>query len=358
MEFDRDIAHIACGAALMFAVMLGIHLRRQRRKDAMMRMFFGAMVLFALMLVKDILGCAFGFEGYCGWAYVSYTLELFWIPVILAFNFSILAPRWRRSGFLFIPFVLLMVINLIWHTETVYHITLLFAGLFAVAGMCITFAVTVRYNRYVKENYSDVSHKAVTWVRGVNFIFIFWYAFSAAAMTFYEPWYVDVAKYMTDIAVWAVVYFYSIRHQVIEDVPNMLSLNFSRRSSAETPPLAVPEPQTDTLMCKIRDCFETKQIYRTPALTINDVAAALNSNRTYISRAINGSGDVTFFQFVNRYRIQYATKLMNEVENNKFTLENIARQSGFTSLTPFYTFFKKEKGCTPGEFLRKKKNSV
>ena len=354
MGFDRDIAHIACGAALMFAAVICISLYRQRSRNAIVRMLFGAMVLFALMLVKDIVAEAFRYGENYEWVYFSHTLELFWIPAVLAFNFSVISPQWRGRAFLFPPFVLLAAVIVIFPAEAVYYASLAFAALFAAAGFCITLAATVRYNRYVNDNYSDSSNKYVTWVRGVNIIFIFWYIFSAVTMTLYDNWYFDAAKYMIDIGVWSVVYFYSIRHKVIDDLPDMLYLNLARRPQAEVIVSgAVPEPHADSLMYKIYACFDVEKPYLNPDLTVNDLAAAVNSNRTYISKVINNRTGATFLQFVNRYRIRHATELINDSENNRFTLENIAHQSGFTSTTTFYNIFRKEKGCTPREYLRK-----
>lgn len=61
---------------------------------------------------------------------------------------------------------------------------------------------------------------------------------------------------------------------------------------------------------------------------------------------------MNFYNFINRYRIQEAIKLMNSESSGKFSIEGIARQSGFNSRSSFYTAFKTETGLTPSSFLK------
>ena len=350
------MAYISFGASLMFSLMLCVHLYRQRKRNGIVRILFWAMVVYALMLLKIIPASVLGAEADLGISRFIYVLELCWVPLVVVFNFSVLFPKWTtpaRVIFLFIPFALLDVINWFWRTDAIYYTTLVFAILFAATGFYFTFVATVRYNRHVKDNYSDTSHIGVTWVRGVNIIFIFWYIFTTASML-QDSWYADTAKNVADITVWTVVYHYSIYHRIIEDFPDVSHLISARPFSKMIPSSnEALEPHLSDLMTKIYACFEIEKLYLNPNLTLNDVATAASSNRSYISKAINSVTGDTFFQFVNKRRIQYAVELMNDSENKKITLEYIARISGFNSMTTFYNFFRKDRGCTPGEYLKK-----
>ncbi len=353
--FPRDIAHISHGALLMFTIMLSVNLYLQRKKNGVVRLLFWELAILSLLLIKEILTQAFGQSQDIRLAYFSAALDLFWLPMIVAFNFRVVAPKWTtpfRIGLLFSPFVFLAIINWIFHSKAIFNATLLFAILFIAMGSYFTFRATVRYDRYVKDNFSNLGDLKVSWLRKVTILFISWYVFWVMS-TLLDSWYVDAAFYLSVIIIWAIVYRYSIHHKIIEDIPNMLRPEPVKPAEESIPESTALEPHMVYLMNKICVCFELEKLFLNPDLTIHDVATTVRSNRTYISKAINTEAGVTFYKFVNRYRILHAIGLINAPENKKYTLETIARQSGFNSMTTFYDFFRQEKGCTPREYLKR-----
>lgn len=85
-------------------------------------------------------------------------------------------------------------------------------------------------------------------------------------------------------------------------------------------------------------------------LTLNTVAVACNTNRSYVSRTINEYFSISFTQYVNRLRISSFLDLY--LKNNQTeTIEDIAASVGFTSIRTFYRAFQRELSCTPTEYL-------
>ncbi len=353
--FPRDVAHISHGAALMFSIMLCVSLYWQRKRNGVVRLLFWLVATEALLLTKEIVAQASGTGYDLGLAHLSTTIALCVLPLEMSFMFRIVAPRWMtpaRIAFMFIPFVLLAVVNFFFRTWPVFLATVAFSSLFTGAGIYLIFIATSRYNRYIEENFSYTGNTGVTWVRGILIVFIFSYTIWVVEMM-QDNWYVDAVSYWVDILTWGIIYRYSIRHKVIEDIPDMLLPGSSKPSVEAIPESAALEPHRVYLMNKICICFELEKLFLNPNLSIHDVATSVSSNRTYISKAINTEAGVTFYKFVNRYRIQHALSLINAPDNQKYTLEAIARQSGFNSMTTFYDFFRQEKGCTPREYLKK-----
>jgi AraC-like DNA-binding protein len=98
--------------------------------------------------------------------------------------------------------------------------------------------------------------------------------------------------------------------------------------------------------------MQRQELFLNPHLTINDVAQSLGTNRTYLSNFLNNTLNITFFDYINRCRIEYAENLLTSPDNHD-TLDVIAEKSGFNSLSTFRRAFVKEYNMTPSEYRKK-----
>jgi len=101
------------------------------------------------------------------------------------------------------------------------------------------------------------------------------------------------------------------------------------------------------------DLFKSQQLYKKTDLKITQVAARLNTNRTYVSNIINNEFLCSFSEFVNQYRIIEAKKILKEGSSKNFSLEHISELVGFGSLHTFIRVFKESEGITPGRYRDK-----
>ncbi len=85
-------------------------------------------------------------------------------------------------------------------------------------------------------------------------------------------------------------------------------------------------------------------------LRLDDVAARMHTNRTYISRMINEEFGVSFSDCINSRRISYAQELMRM--NTRLTQSQIAEMSGFTSPSAFSRMFRLQAGITFSEWRK------
>jgi len=99
---------------------------------------------------------------------------------------------------------------------------------------------------------------------------------------------------------------------------------------------------------KLEKCMTEGRLYLNPKLTISDVAAAIGSNRTYLSDYLNKKLGVTFYEYVNRYRVMEACDIL--VDENNHLLKEVAEQSGFNSLSTFHRSFLKVMKITPLQY--------
>jgi len=97
--------------------------------------------------------------------------------------------------------------------------------------------------------------------------------------------------------------------------------------------------------------MEHEKPYRKQGFTIQDLSNQTGIPVYQLSPLINRYFKLNFTTWVNRYRVDYFIK--HTVRNNTVTLEALAKDAGFTSRSTFIGAFKKEKGVTPREYLRK-----
>lgn len=88
----------------------------------------------------------------------------------------------------------------------------------------------------------------------------------------------------------------------------------------------------------IAETIETERLFLQQDLKINDIAKLLRTNRDYIYQAINVRMGMSFSEYINRLRVNYATQLMKDTP--EMSTNEVAFRSGFSSLASFYRNFK------------------
>ncbi len=95
--------------------------------------------------------------------------------------------------------------------------------------------------------------------------------------------------------------------------------------------------EVSSLSKQIEDLMSAKLLFRKNGLKINDVAAEICTNRVYVSRAVNADFGMTFREYINTKRIEYAEKLLRD--RPEMTLEDVALDAGFISEQVFVRKF-------------------
>ncbi len=94
-----------------------------------------------------------------------------------------------------------------------------------------------------------------------------------------------------------------------------------------------------------------ERIYLQEELSIADLSRFLGVSVHQLSEFFNKNLGVNFANYVNRYRIREAQRLLRERED--LTILNIAYEVGFNSKSAFHTAFQRHCETTPSEYRRK-----
>jgi len=113
------------------------------------------------------------------------------------------------------------------------------------------------------------------------------------------------------------------------------------------------EEDKKRILEQIRQYMRNKKPYLEPELTLEQLAGQLSLRPKILSQVINESLQQNFFDFINRYRIEDAKKLLTNPVDKKITVLEVLYEVGFNSKSSFNTLFKKHTGLTPSEFKKK-----
>ena len=84
-------------------------------------------------------------------------------------------------------------------------------------------------------------------------------------------------------------------------------------------------------------------------ILFKDVARYLNMTESTLSRLIKKSIGKSFVNFLNDYRIGFASRWLTETNQS---VSEVADRCGFYNISNFNRIFKKSKGCTPVEYRK------
>jgi TolB-like protein/AraC-like DNA-binding protein/Tfp pilus assembly protein PilF len=113
------------------------------------------------------------------------------------------------------------------------------------------------------------------------------------------------------------------------------------------------EHEIDSFRDQLLDYMTNEAPYLNADLSLRSLANQLNILPNKLSWLLNNSIGKNFNEFINHYRIEKFKKTAKDPMSKNFTIMGIAYDCGFNSKTVFNTYFKKETGLTPKEYLKK-----
>lgn len=114
-------------------------------------------------------------------------------------------------------------------------------------------------------------------------------------------------------------------------------------------------PKTDSdekgrdLFLSFQKLMDEDKVYRNKNITLDKVSEMLDTNRLYLSKAVNAYAGMSFSAYVNKKRIDEAVNILSDVSND-IPLKVLSESLGFNYISVFYRAFQKEVGCPPSKY--------
>jgi AraC-like DNA-binding protein len=372
MSFSlSDILFVVVIFQLLFtSFLLFTHRSGRKVSNRLLGAFF---LVIGLNLMDNLLLIKGTYAGNPGFGLWSVWLLLLFGPLLYLYTQSILYRDFRLSlskGWHFVPFVLLFVITEIyWLTRGPADRRLMLEQIMTrkVAGyqywdsalifvqfflyMFVSFRLIGRFKRAAGDAFSDYRRIDIRWLS--NSLLFFTAAMALAAVNSFIG--------LTSLAAyWLPVFLVVIGLVwVYINVLLLMALKDSELFAVlEDQPVAPPaevkaSEEWSGVLEQLRGYMETRRPWLDPDLTLEQLALQLKLRPKLLSQAINEGLGQNFFEFINRYRIGEAKRLLTNPVDKKITVLEVLYQVGFNSKSSFNTVFKKQTGLTPSEFKKK-----
>lgn len=242
-----------------------------------------------------------------------------------------------------IPFVILGILQILF-PRTFF---IMFAGiyilvLYVLFSLFMVFAVR-QYGRWLNDNYADQENKKVWLSQVVSLVFLLLFILYAL---------VDIENITLIYALHVIeLVFFCLLLWRVETLPEFAD-TFTVEEVCISPtksPTSNLQSQTSNLSSYIEQqlkehCVDT-QIYLQHDLTLQQLAQAIGTNRSYLSQYFSRQG-ITYNTYINNLRINYFINRYQEAvaARQPIVAQQLASESGYRSYSTFSLAFKQRMG--------------
>lgn len=233
-----------------------------------------------------------------------------------------------------IPFLLLPALFILSGNYIFYFANIIWGSIYGFGYATWAVFRIPKYHRVLKEHFSYKENINLNWLRYILLSFV----------VILVLWMVDCviinlnieSLYMLgSLTIWMFICYFIYKHEsVVEELKAL-------------PQVQDNESEESDIALKITALFENDKVYLNPNLRLSDIASLVGTNRTYVSRFFNNECKVSFFDFVNGYRVSLAKSILKESSDK---IDSIAEKTGFNSRQSFYRVFTKMVGMPPEKY--------
>ena len=120
---------------------------------------------------------------------------------------------------------------------------------------------------------------------------------------------------------------------------------------------ALSEAERKSIIEKLETLMSDEKPYISDDLKLADLSQMLSISPHHLSQILNQEMGVTFYEYINDYRVNEVKERLIDSSFENFTLLAIALDVGFNNKTSFNRIFKKKTGITPSAYIKFKQSA-
>lgn len=363
------LSYVLQGASLMFFLFSSISLFQSEQRSRLKTALAFIVAFFAFGEVKDLIRVIPAVTQSTYALRLLYTIDMWTIGVCAAYLIELVSPRWftlRRALWLSALFVFFTVAYAITGSEVIFYADLVYVGIYSVVVLAFLARLLVRYNRFIRNNYSNLERINLDWLYSVAVVFVVCIVVWTIYL-FNHNYYMKSVYYIISLIAWIMLIARSKKQiEVTFDTATTRKCHFATtqgecsqlvEESAPIEESAVEEEidsntsqLTEQMKAQLNELMTVREIYLDSRLTLSDLAAELGTNRTYLSNYLNRELNVSFYDYVNSFRVKRACRMIDS--DPDVSVHDIVESCGFNSVSTFRRSFTREIGRTYGEYRK------
>lgn len=215
-----------------------------------------------------------------------------------------------------------------------------------------------RFKKKMKSNYSSFKKANFGWISKFLSISLLMVLFDLVVVN-YRIFFIgamtwDIGIISLSLLILLTIYlgYHGLRQSRIY-LPDFLLVNLDEDERANTniQTILTYEEQKD-LKSKLESILEKEKPFLQQELTLSLLAESIGTSDKKLSALLNHSLNISFYDFINKYRVEEVKVKLKSKDNEKYTLLGIAYTCGFNSKSSFYRAFKKETGSSPTAYKK------
>lgn len=220
----------------------------------------------------------------------------------------------------------------------------------------------------LKKDYSEIESRKLDWFQIIHYsfaaVFVIGGITTVLRSALINPYYLYMVYHgvlaINLFYISTVIYKYPLLFKSSEtSVHNLAKTEISSLILAEYTPISSIklsdenlDSKDSTILNKIETAMAEHKLYTNPNFSLNDLSEAISESRNAISFALNNSLNKSFYNYINELRIKESKRLLSDESARHFSIEGIAAQSGFKTMSVFYRFFKDSENVTPAVYRK------
>lgn len=306
---------------------------------------------------------------------ISYYLPFLYGPLIYVFARQMTGKKWNWAQFVhFVPFTAILITHLFPGIASFLFIRGEPRLMFQLFSISIYHWLAYRhweqYAVSLKKYYSNVERLQLRWLR--QFVISSFLLCSIIALTIY--WMYLFYPSLNGLSLGFVsltVFIYWVSYAALTqpDIFSVVHVNLApprepafvtdiapklqvTRAAPKYRKSSLPEAEVARIVQELGKLMDEAKPQLDPEITIDKLAKMVSSNRHHLSQVLNDKIGLSFYDYINSYRINEARQFLADPAKANQKIAAIAYDAGFNSLSAFNDVFKKMTGQTPSQYRK------
>ena len=282
------------------------------------------------------------------------------VGAYMMFAVSLVFPNKFHIGQLLlmeIPFVCATILFTITHNPSIYSAILIFTLIFSLILMVFLLFSIRKHTAMLRDNVGNLEFFDLRWSAilcvSLFALQLIWAFESVSQNTWFSAPEADSNLLFDSIyCLIVIVFVLFFTRKIIRQ--KVYTIEKEEASEMEQADENSRSPYHEILINKdIESTIRENRYYLDNSLTLQRLAVLLGTNRQYLSNYINQEKGMTFYDYINNFRLEEAKILLdNKDDENRLSLEEISRKAGFNSYSTFLRTFAKKYGQTPSRYMK------